>query len=62
MENTQNEVNLKKGVNNSNNMATNQASLDDKLLEAYVGKKYQIIKNKKFSCASIFLWVFVYCV
>lgn len=40
MENTQNEVNLKKGVNNSNNMATNQASLDDKLLEAYVGKKY----------------------
>ena len=42
MENTQNEVNLKKGVNNSNNMATNQASLDDKLLEAYVGKKYQI--------------------
>ena len=57
MENTQNEVNLKKGVNNSNNMATNQASLDDKLLEAYVGKKYQIVL-----CASIFLWVFVYCV
>ena len=54
MENTQNEVNLKKGVNNSNNMATNQASLDDKLLEAYVGKKYQIIKNKKFSVPAFF--------
>ena len=54
MENTQNEVNLKKGVNNSNNMATNQGSLDDKLLEAYVGKKYQIIKNKKFSVPAFF--------
>ena len=54
MENTQNEVNLKKGVNSSNNMATNQASLDDKLLEAYVGKKYQIIKNKKFSVPAFF--------